>query len=284
MKLKQVIIDKDAFVGINLKDLCDFSHDHFLILPIVLYDECSTNEEKQQELLSRFRKLLLSDGYICASGIDIVRKEGETLKPYGFLADLDGTNKWRKALKEDPRLINPNNDDDIREGRMEVAKFLLEYNKEIAKKLATEKLREVETQRSLLEAERFERFKFWIQAIDCQNIHEILAKEKELLKFTNSPDRFCLSSAWISWHFVRLASVLYFDFSFLNKGRGGEPERLRTLHDLNDIEYVLLLSRADGLLTRDEKLVKPLAQAAFPEKDVFSDLDEVPDEYLCHWS
>lgn len=284
MKLKQVIIDKDAFVGINLKDLCDFAHNHFLILPMVLYDECSTNEEKQQELLSRFRKLLLSDGYICASGIDIVRKEGETLKPYGFLADLDGINKWRKALKEDPRLINPNNDDDIRERRMEIAKFLLEYNKEIAKKLATEKLREVETQRSLLEADRFERFKFWIQAIDCQNIHEILVKEKELLKFTNSPDRFCLSSAWISWHFVRLASVLYFDYSFLNKGRGGEPERLRTLHDLNDIEYVLFLSRADGLLTRDEKLVKPLAKAAFPEKDVFSSLDEVPDEYLCNWS
>lgn len=284
MKLKQVIIDKDAFVGINLKDLCDFAHNHFLILPLVLYDECSTNEEKQQELLSRFCKLLLSDGYICASGIDIVRKEGETLKPYGFLADLDGTNKWRKALKEDPRLINPNNDDDIRERRMEVAKFLLEYNKEIAKKLATEKNRKVETQRSLLEADRFERFKFWIQAIDCQNIHEILVKEKELLKFTNSQDRFCLSSAWISWHFVRLAYVLYFDYSFLNKGRGGEHERLRALHDLNDIEYVLLLSRVDGLLTRDEKLVKPLAQAAFPEKDVFSSLDEVPDEYICHWS
>jgi len=42
--------------------------------------------------------------------------------------------------------------------------------------------------------------------------------------------------------------------------------------------------RADGLLTRDKKLVTPLAQAAFPEKDVFFSLDEVPDEYLCNWS
>ncbi len=53
---------------------------------------------------------------------------------------------------------------------------------------------------------------------------------------------------------------------------------------LPDLEYVLLLSRADGLLTRNEKLVKPLAQAAFPKKDVFSSLDEVPEEYVCHWS
>jgi len=36
-------------------------------------------------------------------------------------------------------------------------------------------------------------------------------------------------------------------------------------------------------LTRDKKVVEPLARAAFPEKDVFSNLDEVPDEYLCNW-
>lgn len=281
MKLKQIIIDKDAFVGINLNDLCDFAHNHFLILPLVLYDECSINEDKQQELLSRFHKLLLSDGYICASGIDIVRKEGETLEPYGFLADLDGTNKWRKALKDDPRLINPNNDDDIRERRMESAKFLLEYNKEIAEKLAPEKLREAEARRSWLEADRLERYRFWIEAIDCQDVHALIREES--VKFTNSPDRFCLSSAWFFWHFVRLAYVMYLDYYFLKRGQGAEPEQMRALHDLNDIEYVLLLSRADGLLTRDEKLVKPLAEAAFPEKDVFSDLDEVPKEYVCHW-
>jgi hypothetical protein len=282
MKPKEIIIDKDAFVGIKLKELCDFAHNHILILPLVLYDECSTNDEKQQELLSRFRKLLLSGGYICASGMDIVTKEGETLKPYGFLADLDETNKWRKALKEDPRLINPNNDDDIRERRVEVAKFLLEYNKEIAEKLALKKLREAEVRRSWLEANRLERYRFWFDAIDCQDVHALIREES--VKFTNSPDRFCLSSAWVYWHFVRLVYAIYLDYYFLKRGQGAETEQMRALHDLNDIEYVLLLSRADGLLTRDEKLVKPLAQAAFPEKDVFSSLDEVPEEYVCHWS
>jgi len=58
----------------------------------------------------------------------------------------------------------------------------------------------------------------------------------------------------------------------------------RAEHDYQDMEYVLLLSRADAILTRDKKLVKPLAEAAFPDRDVFFDLDEVPDEYVCHWN
>jgi hypothetical protein len=31
-------------------------------------------------------------------------------------------------------------------------------------------------------------------------------------------------------------------------------------------------------------LVKPLAQAAFPDKDLFLSLDEVPEEDECHWT
>jgi hypothetical protein len=57
----------------------------------------------------------------------------------------------------------------------------------------------------------------------------------------------------------------------------------RAQHDVLDVEYVVLLSHADGILTRDKKMVKPLARAAFPNKDVFSSPAEVPDEYLCHW-
>jgi hypothetical protein len=50
------------------------------------------------------------------------------------------------------------------------------------------------------------------------------------------------------------------------------------------LEYVLLLARADAIITRDKKLVEPLARAAFPEKDVFSSLEEVPDSYRCDWA
>lgn len=65
---------------------------------------------------------------------------------------------------------------------------------------------------------------------------------------------------------------------------GGGPGEERAEHDYQDMEYVILLSRADCILTRDEKLVKPLAKAAFPDKDVFSSLDEVSEDYLCNWT
>jgi len=44
----------------------------------------------------------------------------------------------------------------------------------------------------------------------------------------------------------------------------------------------MLLSRADCLLTSDEGCSR-LAKAAFPEKDVFSSLEEVPEDYLVDW-
>ena len=66
---------------------------------------------------------------------------------------------------------------------------------------------------------------------------------------------------------------------------GGEnPKLLQAEHDCQDIEYVTYLARADGLLTRDKRLAIPIANIAFPDKDVFSSLDEVSEEYICNWN
>jgi hypothetical protein len=90
------------------------------------------------------------------------------------------------------------------------------------------------------------------------------------------------SSEWISWQYVRLLNVIVMFYQSLG-AKGGFPQNERAEHDFQDMEYVLLLSRADGLLTRDKRLVKPLAKAAFPDKGVFSSLDEVPDSYRFDW-
>jgi len=52
-------------------------------------------------------------------------------------------------------------------------------------------------------------------------------------------------------------------------------------NDFYDMEYVACLCKADGLLTRDEGLVKPLAEASFPDKQeqVFSSIDQIPNDY-----
>ena len=50
-------------------------------------------------------------------------------------------------------------------------------------------------------------------------------------------------------------------------------------NDVFDIFYVSHLLHADGLITNDKDLMKPLALAAFPHKDVFSSIDDVPCRY-----
>ena len=92
-----------------------------------------------------------------------------------------------------------------------------------------------------------------------------------------------MSDEWVSWHFLRLYLILLMERSLL-RHTGAASGQIYVEHDLQDITYVLLLSRADGLLTWDKGLVIPLAKAAFPEKDVFSSLDEVPEEYLGDWN
>ena len=66
---------------------------------------------------------------------------------------------------------------------------------------------------------------------------------------------------------------------------GSRPSKDRDIsNDLFDIKYVAYLCLADGILTRDKKLFIPLAEAGFSDRDVFFDLDEVQDEYLCRWN
>ena len=50
-------------------------------------------------------------------------------------------------------------------------------------------------------------------------------------------------------------------------------------NDIFDIYYVSHLSQANGLIAGDKKLVRPLAIAAFPEKDVFGSIEDVPVQY-----
>jgi hypothetical protein len=83
---------------------------------------------------------------------------------------------------------------------------------------------------------------------------------------------------------MRLGSALAYEYCYKHLKHGNTPGVTNAEHDDQDSEYVLLLSRADAIVTRDRDLVEPLARAAFPEKDVFSSLEEVPESYRCDWA
>lgn len=93
-----------------------------------------------------------------------------------------------------------------------------------------------------------------------------------------------VTEEWYTWQVIRLWYGWAIEWAAKRAAMDDATLPSDISNDFYDMEYVASLSRADGLLTGDEKLVEPLARAAFPEKDVFSSLEEVPESYRCDWT
>jgi hypothetical protein len=157
----------------------------------------------------------------------------------------------------------------------------------VCQEIAPQILAEAEARRQELQprVRKKERLQFLMQSVDASSALDVHAIATTAFHgYAQIPERFCLSSDWVSWQYIRLNTVLHLEYSFLRKGQGGAREQVNTEHDLCDVQYVILLSRADAIITRDMQLVEPLARAAFPEKRVFSSLAEVPESYRCDWA
>ena len=70
-----------------------------------------------------------------------------------------------------------------------------------------------------------------------------------------------------TWQQARLYLTYSLDWVFI-KNLSGSCEKEDISNNLYDTQYVTYLSRADGLLTNDRKLQVPLAEAAFPKKEI----------------
>ena len=282
---KQVVIDKCAFQGTNDDRLCSFAMNHVLVLPHDLYGEIVTSKKlhERETHLQRFRNAMLSNAHWGRSLRSMVEWEAKTLQPYGPLVDWDETRKMRDRLARGDA-YSPEFASDAAVGNLDSARITLGKCAMVCQEVAPHILACAGARRHELEprARRWERLQFLIDRIDepdALNIHAIAVSQcREGIRH---PDRFCLSRDWVSWQHVRLTTVLLLEYSFLKKGRGGGTEQENAEHDLYDVHYAVLLSRADGVITWDKQLVEPLARAAFPENDVFSSLEEVPESYRC---
>ena len=275
---KQVVIDKSAFVGINLDALCEFAGWHLLILPSVLHDECVTNEDKAAQLLDRYERVILAGGFFCPSILCIAHTEAQLLQPYGpLLPDFENTESWRTALRNGLGLSMPPNPELIRNEHLCVARLALEHNPMGIDMLYGEQFRQAASQIRHAQASRGDRLRRWVQIVDGGPLAGWSAGILE--QFQSPIDDHLVSNKWVTWHHVRVISVMHLELRFLAESRPtGKVE-----HDLQDMEYVSLLSRADALLSIDRPLCD-LARAAFSEKDVFSSLEEVPESYRCDWA
>jgi hypothetical protein len=115
--------------------------------------------------------------------------------------------------------------------------------------------------------DRGTRLRLWVEATD---------KMSRKLVETSAPDMASyLTPEWYTWQNHRLRWVLGFEWAYQKAKSGSLPPYKSACHDFHDMQYVTYLTRADALITRDERLVAPLARAAFPQKCVSSDLSNV---------
>jgi len=283
MKLvqKQLVIDKDVFQGTRRATLCQFVKNHFLVLPEVLSYECLTDPENKSVLKRRFEQVMSAGAYICPSAKRIVFREGRELSPCQFLPDLKMTTDIRGAIRKKRDFFDSHLLHKTYEERCKSASILIDSAPKTVEKIAAHDPG-VLVRAKKYQASRSKRFALWVETVTKENIHDLVIEK--LGYSTQSPGKFCLSNEWATWYYCSLLCVIYLEYTFLRTVQDEAPDWIKAEHDCQDIEYVTYLLLADGLLTRDKKLIIPVAKAAFPEKDVFSSLDEVPKEYMCNWS
>lgn len=275
---KILILDKNILWGTSTDRLCSFAENHFLVLSDVLLYENLTTKNQQEQLLDRFSKMIISGGRLGPSLSTVIYAEGEELRPYGELVDLDSITNEEYGYRCDAVSYNwavvrerfEREKGAIEGWRDSMDSFHGKIEKESPDMLAS--MRKMDNCEEMLA----ERFRVFTDCIDREDIHR--AAVVEFQEMTSCPERFCLSSEWMSWHCIRLRHILCQEFT-LQKHNGAELSTGKIENWCQDMLYVLFLSRADGLITKD-KGCRYLAEAAFPGKDVFSSLDEVGDDYL----
>jgi len=212
---KQLVIDKNVLQGTSIPSLCDFARSHFLILPDDLYYECASTDRMQQELLDRFRDVILAGGCICPRRNKIIQDEAKSLSPYGALVDMNTISAVRQTFQENKRPYNPEEIETAYRDELKMAQIIINLAVSFTQKLASEqpellaKMKKCDSSKSA----RPKRLVKRAESVDSQDIH--YASKRLLKGMTNHPDEFCLSDEWVSWHFLRLILILAFERTFL---------------------------------------------------------------------
>ena len=110
------------------------------------------------------------------------------------------------------------------------------------------------------------RLKLWVQTTDKMG--------RELMETVCSDMASYLTPRWYTWQSQRLRWVLGFEWGYQKAKCGSLPTWKKASQDFHDMQYVAYLVQADGLLTKDKRLVTPLARAAFPDKIVCPVLED----------
>jgi len=260
-----LVVDKSIFHSLCGCDdkLCAFVKNYNVVLPNALVAECliSENQEPSKnpvKLLRGFDKAIKAGAKMGYSSLKLFREENQTLCTAKSVVDESTTKLIRNGtLNTEADFIKQEAEycrktfEPIIESLLEIARIL--YDNLCKRDKLAEAIRK--------KKDRIRRFENWIYATDqeMKNVISHLFSEKI---------RRHADTKWFLWQLSRLYFAYSLDLMFI-KNLPGSCVKKDISNDFYDIEPVLYLSRAGGLLTNDKKLQVPLAKAAFPKKEVF---------------
>lgn len=267
-KCKLLIMDKSIFQGKNPDKLNDFVRCHNVLLPYTLMFECIISQpEKGKEakdprkLLTKLINCVKSGARVSKSPVDILEEEKSKNAPIDSIID-----------EEETKIIRTNElDESCIEQTAKICEETFEPTIDLALQTAKKCYEEIR-KRGMMKYSNEERLKKLLQAIDIYHEQQSIPEKS-----------FSKNDGW-TWQIFRLFSAWLHELAFKSGMNLDNMDISKISNDIHDIYYVAYLSKADGLLTADKNLVQPLAEAAFPEKDVFCNMGEVSSAYIiCNW-
>jgi len=283
-----LIIDKSCFQKTSLHNKTfqgwlEFAKNYHVVLPYALCVECLISDSADGSrpykdpllLLNNLDALIKAGANVGHSSADLFRMEKESLTAADSVVDEESTLKVKEGMI--------NLDKNFISSEAEICRTTFEPLINLLYEFATTFFKNVEKKNLCAEfredrqATDIERFKKWLHVADEMKDTLIQHMFSEKISSTIQDD-------WYTWQMARLWWVWVIDWACTRNYSGSSFENGDISNDLYDMEYIAYLSRADGILTQDKQLIIPLATVAFPDKDVFNSLDEVPDSYLCHWN
>lgn len=272
MTKRSFLLDKSVFVGTNEKQLSDFVGTHMVILPETLFYECYTSSElSDKNFLKRLYHLLKAGAYVTYQLTQIMADEGKNLSPCNCIIDYSQTKSLLLTGFREEKTIRKEDINKKKEDRSKTASSIKKLGLKVTQRLTNNLDHMKEIRR--LNLKRKDRFREWFEKADKNSIHDLA--NVFLRKNVIDPTKFCLSTNWVSWHYMRLIYAITLEYSYL-KITAACPNDEYAEHDIMDIEYVTFLSKCESLLTSDAEL-RELSEVAFPNKRIYTNIRNIGD-------
>jgi hypothetical protein len=280
---KYLIVDKSILCGTATDRLCQFVKAYNVIISGTLVYECRTTNKERDLMLDRCRKAVLAGGIFSPGTLEVLTYEAQSLRAYGPLVRPQRADDVRRVFRDDPTPFDNAVVAKMSDAEKGFAFYLRDFlgqAKAFLREEDPDALAEEIKRWPNIDESQAERLREYARVCSCPDLRD--ATNRLLQHIAPRREEYCLSPEWVSWQVIRLLMMWQLERAFQYQARGRMKDK-DLCDDWADVQYVTLLSRADGLLMHD-LFWQHLAKAAFPEKNVFSSLDEVPDSYRCDWA